>query len=166
MNVNDWIENAYEQFQAAQALLELGQLKNTAFHSHQTIELAFKAVIMKKTNKLPPRLHSLYELATVCNFPQSSIVKVLDPAYVGTRYPEAGKFSCTTKETEKFVKSEFSTSGKKHWWRSLNHYTVNGKIRVRKPNEAYNEAGLHCRSEKKFLSLFLSKHVVGFHRHC
>ena len=82
-------------------------------------EKALKAVITKKTNELPPKIHDLRKLAVkgdifcVLSDEQKQLLFTLSPMQIETRYPDEGETQITEltqkdseqllKETEEFL---------------------------------------------------------------
>jgi HEPN domain-containing protein len=58
-----WVERARYDLDTADAMFKAGRFLYVLFCCQQAIEKALKAVIVKKTGELPPRIHNLLRLA-------------------------------------------------------------------------------------------------------
>ena len=77
---------------ADRAMLESGRLVYVLFCCQQAVEKMLKAVIAKRTNEMPPRLHNLIRLAEYTRLEigkdRLSFLGQLSSYYTQTRYPE------------------------------------------------------------------------------
>ena len=87
-----WVERAEYDIQTAEAMFKAGRYLYVLFCCQQAVEKALKAVIVKKTGKMPPRIHNLPRLAEVArietNSEQARFLAELSAYYIQTRYPE------------------------------------------------------------------------------
>ncbi len=100
MKAEEWLERAEKRLIAADALFHDGIYEDCLFMAHQAIEVALKSVIVHKTGKLAPRLHSLQQLAKLSGFEKPSAFAGLEPAYAGVRYPDAPEVIASKEEVE------------------------------------------------------------------
>ena len=90
-----WWKEALKELQMAEKLLELEHYNYVAFHSHQAVEKALKALIIERLRILPPHIHNLIELLKALSDggidPSDVIddIKDLNPHYLTSRYPDA-----------------------------------------------------------------------------
>jgi len=91
-----WMEQAQEDLKTAKILLAQGVFYASVFFSHQAVEKALKAVLLKN-GKDPGKIHSLPDLVEILeteldlSVPEDirSAVYEINPHYVITRYPDA-----------------------------------------------------------------------------
>ncbi len=90
----DWLDEALDDYGAAEDLFRLGRYSKTCFFCHQACEKALKALLIKRAGRYVP-IHSVAELlriaASITNVPSELVRKgdVLDRFYIPTRYPNA-----------------------------------------------------------------------------
>ncbi|GAB6943895.1 HEPN domain-containing protein [Vulcanisaeta sp. JCM 14467] len=90
-----WFKEAIKELELARHLLEIGYLNYAAFHSHQAVEKALRALVIARLRMLPPKTHNLLELAEKLRNGGIAINDVLDdlrdlnPHYLVARYPDA-----------------------------------------------------------------------------
>ncbi|MCX7049180.1 MAG: HEPN domain-containing protein [Candidatus Sumerlaeota bacterium] len=61
--IDYWRKGAEEDFAAAQTLLEKDHLRHGMFFAHLAVEKMLKAHVVKATQNIPPKIHSLTLLA-------------------------------------------------------------------------------------------------------
>jgi HEPN domain-containing protein len=91
-----WMEQAEEDLRTARILLEQRVYYASVFFCHQTVEKAFKSVLLRG-GKDPGKVHSLPDLVEILeaemglNVPENirSDMYEINPHYVVTRYPDA-----------------------------------------------------------------------------
>lgn len=87
-----WVDRAQYDLETAQAMLASGRYLYVLFCCQQAVEKALKAVIVRKTGTLPPRLHNLPRLAEVAGAEsdrqQARFLGELSAYYIQSRYPE------------------------------------------------------------------------------
>ena len=87
-----WIDRAQYDLDTARAMLASGRYLYVLFCSQQAVEKALKALIVQKTDELPPRVHNLPRLAEVAGVELSQerlrFVGQLSAYYIQSRYPE------------------------------------------------------------------------------
>jgi len=73
-------------------MLKAGRYLYVLFCCQQAVEKALKAVIVKKTGELPPRIHNLLRLAETAGIESSErqidLLTKLSGYYIKSRYPE------------------------------------------------------------------------------
>ncbi|MEM3439327.1 MAG: HEPN domain-containing protein [Candidatus Bathyarchaeia archaeon] len=90
----DWLDEACDDYGAAEALHGLGKYGKACFLSHQACEKALKALLIKKLNRYES-IHSAAELLRraggAVGVPEELLRKAehLDRFYIPTRYPNA-----------------------------------------------------------------------------
>jgi len=87
-----WAERAQYDLDTADAMFEAGRHLYVLFCCQQAVEKALKAVIVRRTGELPPRIHNLPRLAEVAEI-ESDRERVrflgqLSGYYIQSRYPE------------------------------------------------------------------------------
>ena len=91
-NPKDWMDQADYDYETAVYMAEGGRYIYTVFMCHLAIEKALKGHILKISNVMPPKIHSLIQLTTKAELtPPEDIGKFLvslDQASIPTRYPE------------------------------------------------------------------------------
>ena len=103
--VNEWLSIAEDDLRWAKASFEDGFYSRVCFVCQQVAEKALKAYLYG--NKLQQKTHSLLRLMEACaqKEPRFRELKndlvVLDPYYIGTRYPDIG-------DIERFEKKELA----------------------------------------------------------
>jgi HEPN domain-containing protein len=85
-----WIQGKRDR-ETAGNCHKAGDYYAAVFFCHQSLEKAFKALIIEKKKEMPPRTHSLLELAELVEAPGSLMhfLRELTPDYITTRYPDA-----------------------------------------------------------------------------
>jgi HEPN domain-containing protein len=87
-----WAERARYDLDTAEAMLKAGRYLYVLFCCQQAVEKALKAVIVKKTGELPPRIHNLLRLAETAGIESSEeqidLLTKLSGYYIKSRYPE------------------------------------------------------------------------------
>ncbi len=90
--VAHWVEKAEYDLETARAMLESKRYIYVLFCCQQAVEKMLKAVYVKRTGEIPPRLHNLLRLASstnvALNSEQEEFMGLLSGYYVQTRYPE------------------------------------------------------------------------------
>jgi len=122
--VANWLEKADEDLAFAKASLQEGLefYPQICFYLHQSVEKYLKAYILAKRLDLI-RIHDLTELVRICEKDDSEFnkfyenAKILNPFYIGTRYPDfiisinksnAEKALEATEQIASFVKSKLA----------------------------------------------------------
>jgi len=88
-----WLELADDDVLTANVLLQGERFLHCGYFCHQAVEKAFKAVIAKKTGRVPPRIHELPRLSRIGGFwdgmsdGQRKAVDNLVPLQLEGRYP-------------------------------------------------------------------------------
>ena len=87
-----WTEQAIYDLDTARAMLDSGRYLYVLFCSQQAVEKALKAVIVRRTNDFPPRLHNLLRLAEIADIKMEAgredFLGELSGYYIQSRYPE------------------------------------------------------------------------------
>ena len=90
---NDWLTESDEDLETARVLIDRSIYKQACFHAQQSAEKALKAVLLKRTGRIP-RIHDLPALLAQLRRADPSIpdhgsaVQTLDPYYMLARYPD------------------------------------------------------------------------------
>jgi len=91
-SVERWAEQARYDLDTARAMLDSGRYLYVVFCCQQAVEKMLKAVIAKRTNTFPPRIHALVRLAETATLDLSEeraqFFRELSIYYIQTRYPE------------------------------------------------------------------------------
>lgn len=89
LEIARWWEQAQEDLDTARYNAAGGKLYAAAFFCHQAVEKALKALIMLRTQSIPPNTHSLVVLGREAGVPKSfhRFLKELTVEYVAARYP-------------------------------------------------------------------------------
>ena len=87
-----WVDQAQYDLETARAMLASGRHLYVLFCCQQAVEKALKAVIVRKSGELPPRIHNLLRLAEAAQI-QSDRERIrflgeLSAYYIQSRYPE------------------------------------------------------------------------------
>ena len=117
--VEYWLELCDEDLLTAKTLFQGERYLPMGFYCHMIVEKGLKAIIAKKTNELPPKIHDLRKLAvrgdvfSILSDEQKQLLFTLDPMQIETRYPDGEEtqvpeLSLTDseqllKETEEFL---------------------------------------------------------------
>ena len=87
-----WAEQARYDLDTADAMFKAGRYLYVLFCCQQAVEKALKAVIVRRTGELPPRVHNLLRLAEVAGIEsdaeQARFLGELSGYYIQSRYPE------------------------------------------------------------------------------
>lgn len=87
-----WTEQAHYDLKTAQAMMESGRYLYVLFCCQQSVEKMLKALIAKRTQEFPPRLHNLIRLADAAGIKlkedMADFLRELSAYYIQTRYPE------------------------------------------------------------------------------
>ncbi|OHB62852.1 MAG: hypothetical protein A2Y76_03255 [Planctomycetes bacterium RBG_13_60_9] len=87
-----WAERAQYDLDTADAMFKAERHLYVLFCCQQAVEKALKAVIVKKTGELPPRIHNLLRLAETAGMQSSEeqidLFTKLSAYYIQTCYPE------------------------------------------------------------------------------
>jgi len=90
--VQSWVERAQYDLETARAMLESERHLYVLFCCQQSVEKALKALIVRQTGGLPPRIHNLLQLAESAGIEMSAERKrflgELTAYYIQSRYPE------------------------------------------------------------------------------
>jgi HEPN domain-containing protein len=95
-----WVDQARYDLETARAMLVSGRFLYVVFCCQQAVEKALKAVIVRKTGELPPRVHNLLRLAETARLEadheQLRFLGELSAYYIQSRYPEEIKAAGAT----------------------------------------------------------------------
>ena len=87
-----WVTQSLYDLETAKAMLDSGRYFSVLFCCQQAVENMRKALIAKRTNALPPRLHNLVRLAEVSTLvvPEeiARLFRKLTDFSIVSRYPE------------------------------------------------------------------------------
>jgi len=94
-----WAEQSRYDLDTARAMLAAGRYLYVLFCCQQAVEKALKALIVRRTGELPPRLHNLLRLAECAgidlDIDQKRFLGELSAYYIQSRYPEEIKASAS-----------------------------------------------------------------------
>ncbi|MFH1608191.1 MAG: HEPN domain-containing protein [archaeon] len=87
--VKRWIEKSDSDLKTAKYNLDGRILDAAIFYSQQSVEKAFKALLIERTKEFP-RIHDLTRLARMSKAPEKIIrfCSVINPGYIVSRYPD------------------------------------------------------------------------------
>ena len=106
MNIDtaEWIKASEDDLEVARLAFDGGKYNHVVVLCQQAIEKRLKGLIVEKTGQMPPRIHSLTELAAqagaeLCKDVESLFIK-LGQLYIAARYPmqESGVLTVQTEE--------------------------------------------------------------------
>jgi HEPN domain-containing protein len=87
-----WAEQARYDLETARAMLDSGRYLYVLFCCQQAVEKMLKALIVKRLDDLPPRIHQLIRLADAATLEltdeRAEFLRELSAYYIQTRYPE------------------------------------------------------------------------------
>lgn len=87
-----WQTTAQNDVETADILIKSGKFIEGMFFCHLSIEKIIKALIVKKTESVPPRWHDLFNLCELAGVnyseEQQSIMQILMKYQLEGRYPE------------------------------------------------------------------------------
>ena len=99
-----WAERAQYDLDTADAMFKAGRYLYVLFCCQQAVEKVLKAVIVKRTSNLPPRIHNLLRLAEVAGIEtdqdQVRFLGELSGYYIQSRYPEEIRAEASTMTQE------------------------------------------------------------------
>ncbi len=102
-----WADRARYDLETARAMSDCGRGFYVLFCCQQAVEKALKAVIISRTGKLAPRIHSLPRLAQVAGVqPDESRLEFmaeLSAFYFQSRYPEESEPPSQTADHEQAI---------------------------------------------------------------
>ena len=106
-HVKYWVDESLETLDAAKILLAGGKSLEASFFCNLACEKAFKAAYIKHTSEIPPKTHSLVQLAQLSalfdlmNETQKRFISRLDVFQIEGRYPQdRAKLYATTPQEE------------------------------------------------------------------
>ena len=107
--VEYWKKSGEEDFAAAQSLIEKGHLRHGLFFAHLAIEKMLKAIVVKTTKDMPPRIHDLVRLSEIAQLsPTSERLNFLNRFglyQLEGRYPDAGQAMLDVKTAKEKLES-------------------------------------------------------------
>jgi HEPN domain-containing protein len=87
-----WAERAQYDLDTADAMFKAGRYLYVLFCCQQGVEKMLKAVIVQRTNRVPPRIHQLVRLVELARVVgderQVDFLRELSNYYLPSRYPE------------------------------------------------------------------------------
>jgi HEPN domain-containing protein len=87
-----WAEQARYDLDTARAMFDAGRYLYVLFCCQQAVEKILKALVARRSNELPPRIHHLVRLAELAALQvsdeQAGLLRELSAYYIQTRYPE------------------------------------------------------------------------------
>ena len=91
-SVENWVKSSEYDIQTAKVMEKGGRSIYVIFMCHLAVEKYLKAVVAKKTKKIPPKTHDLYLLIKISGLKipliHQKIISHLNQASIPTRYPE------------------------------------------------------------------------------
>lgn len=91
-SIENWIKGSEYDIKTAKVMYTGGRNLYVIFMCHLAIEKFLKALVAKKTRKIPPKTHDLFYLIKLAGFkiplPYQKIISRLNQASIPTRYPE------------------------------------------------------------------------------
>jgi len=89
----DWMIQAEADLKTAGDCLKDGNFYACALFCQQTAEKALKALYIEQNNHLAPKTHNLLKLSLDLKLPKEleDCSRLLAPAYMSSRYPDAGQ---------------------------------------------------------------------------
>ena len=95
-----WVDQAQYDLETARAMLTSRRFLYVLFCCQQAVEKALKAVIVRRTGEMPPRVHNLLRLVEVAQVQpdqeQMRLLGELSAYYIQSRYPEEIKAAGAT----------------------------------------------------------------------
>jgi HEPN domain-containing protein len=86
------IAGSAEDRAVAEELLEKRRVRHALFFAHLALEKLLKALVVRATSDIPPRLHNLVRLAELANLPvpdeELAVLAELNAFNLAGRYPE------------------------------------------------------------------------------
>jgi HEPN domain-containing protein len=106
--IDYWTTGSQEDFAAAQSLLEKGHYRHSLFFVHLSLEKMLKALVVIKTNNVPPKIHNLTRLSEIAEISVelkiANFLRSFDMYQLAGRYPDHGKIALDLKiATEKLT---------------------------------------------------------------
>ena len=102
---DQWADRARYDLDTARAMLAAGRWVYVLFCCQQAVEKALKAIIIARTGKLAPRIHSLPRLAELAGMrpdeARMDFMAELSAFYIQSRYPEEIESLADTASHEK-----------------------------------------------------------------
>ncbi len=90
--IANWVKSSEYDLQTAKVMKKGKRYIYVIFMCHLSIEKFLKAVVAKRTKKIPPKTHDLYYLIKLADLEIPSryhkIISHLNQASIPTRYPE------------------------------------------------------------------------------
>jgi HEPN domain-containing protein len=94
--VEYWTTGSAEDLAAAEVLFEGGHLRHCLFFAHLALEKMLKAHVTRRTQDVPPRIHSLPRLAEIAQVEldgvQMDMLREFGAYQMEGRYPDAQQF--------------------------------------------------------------------------
>ena len=89
----NWLKIARHDLKIAEALFKEGLYLGVIEHGHAALEKLIKGIIVGRSNKPPPKIHSLLELISLAlienlETDMKKLLQELDIKYIAVRYPE------------------------------------------------------------------------------
>lgn len=114
-----WSNGSEEDLDAARDLLRQKHYRHSMFFAHLAIEKILKAHVVKKTKRMPPKIHNLARLAEIAELKldeaRTRILLEFDVYQLAGRYPDSAQAKIDVKTATR----EFSTAeGMVEWLRN------------------------------------------------
>jgi len=105
-----WLRIAEPDVTSAEALHRAGQELHACFFLQQAVEKTLKALLVRETHSVPPRIHNLQKLAGLCGLDltsdQTELLEDLNGLYLESRYPEtrdAAELEAAADQAERLI---------------------------------------------------------------
>jgi len=115
-----WRSSSVEDLEAARSLLEKGHFRHSLFFAHLAMEKMLKALVVRQTKTVPPKIHNLERLAELAGIrlspEQKKFFAEFEAYQLIGRYPDAAKARIDPQTARK----DFSAAEEKlKWLKSL-----------------------------------------------
>lgn len=118
-----WAAQSRYDFETAEAMLKAGRYLYVLFCCQQAVEKMLKALIAKRTNAFPPRLHNLMRLAEIASLtvPEGTadLFRRLTDFYIASRYPEELEQAAETIDPVQIQQTYAATEAALKWLTSV-----------------------------------------------
>ena len=106
--VNHWRDGALESWKDALHLIKGKRIMLGLFAAHLALEKAIKAHVIRKTGKLPPKIHNLIRLSEIAELEISSehkkVLSEINEFNIEGRYADVRLPSVTKKDADYYMK--------------------------------------------------------------
>ncbi len=103
-----WTTGSQEDFDAAGSLLEKGHLRHCLFFAHLAIEKVLKALVVRRTEEEPPKIHNLIRLAKLAQLQldedREDLLREFGQYQLEGRYPDSQQLQLS----DRYVQQELN----------------------------------------------------------